>query len=161
MSGRAKAGLALAFALIACLGALAFVRLAPSDPVEWNVDLAAPGFDASHGQMFCITPDNRYGPLADGTLARLDAIALATPRTERLAGSVAEGRITWITRSALIGYPDYTTAQAMPGPGLCVFGRQRFGQGDWGVNAARIGGWMQEVLGLTEVPDMTGPLARP
>jgi hypothetical protein len=45
-------------------------------------------------------------------LARLDEIALATPRTTRLAGSPDEGRITWITRSALWGFPDYTTAQA-------------------------------------------------
>jgi uncharacterized protein (DUF1499 family) len=89
-------------------------------------------------------------------LARLDAIALAKPRTERLAGSPAEGRITWITRSALFGFPDYTTAQVVDGPGLCIAGRQRFGSQDLGVNAARIGGWVQELLGLTEPPAMTG-----
>ena len=145
-------GLAFAFGVIVFLGVLAFIRLAPSDPAIWHVDLAAPGFDPAVGQVFCITPDNRYGPLADGALARLDAIALATPRTERLAGSVDAGRITWVTRSALMGYPDYTTAQLMPGPGLCVFGRQRFGQRDLGVNAARIGRWIQELLGLQEPP---------
>ena len=154
-------GLAFAFGVIVFLGVLAFIRLAPSDPAIWHVDLAAPGFDPAVGQVFCITPDNRYGPLADGALARLDAIALATPRTERLAGSVDAGRITWVTRSALMGYPDYTTAQLMPGPGLCVFGRQRFGQRDLGVNAARIGRWIQELLGLQELPAMTGPVAQP
>ena len=154
-------GLAFAFGVIVFLGVLAFIRLAPSDPAIWHVDLAAPGFDRAAGQVFCITPDNRYGPLADGALARLDAIALATPRTERLAGSVDAGRITWVTRSALMGYPDYTTAELMPGPGLCVFGRQRFGQRDLGVNAARIGRWIQELLGLQELPAMTGPVAQP
>ncbi len=154
-------GMALAFGLIAFLGLVAFVRLAPSDPGLWHVDLAAPGFDPSRGAMFCITPDNRYGPLAEDALRRLDAIAMATPRTERLAGSVAEGRITWVTRSALMGYPDYTTAQMMPGPGLCLYGRQRFGRSDFGVNAARIGAWMQTLLGLSEVPAMNGPAARP
>jgi len=154
-------GLVLAFGLIAYLGFMAWVLLAPTVPGDWHIDLQASGFDPGRGQVFCIMPDNRYGPLADGALARLDAIALATPRTERLAGSVEEGRITWVTRTRLMGYPDYTTAQVMEGPGLCVFGRQRFGQGDWGVNAARIGGWMQELLGLPEVPPMTGPLARP
>jgi hypothetical protein len=149
-------GLALAFGLIAFLGVLAFVRLVPSDPADWHVDLAAPGFDPGHGAVFCITPENRYGPLAEGALAGLDAIALATPRTERLAGSVAEGRITWVTRSALMGYPDYTTAQVLPGPGLCVYGRQRFGLRDLGVNATRIGAWMQVLLGLEEPPGMTG-----
>lgn len=156
-------GLLLAFALIAFLAVLAFVRLAPSDPAVWHVDLAAPGFDPGGGQVFCVTPGSRYdagAPMAD-LLARLDVVALATPRTERLAGSVAEGRITWITRTALMGYPDYTTAQVMPGSGLCVFARQRFGRGDWGVNAARVGGWMQQVLGLSEPPKMTGMPAQP
>jgi Protein of unknown function (DUF1499) len=156
-------GLTLAFALIAFLGALAFVRLAPSDPAVWHLDLAAKGFDAGGGQVFCLQPGDRYTPSEpmDTVLARLDAVALATPRTERLAGSVKDGRITWVTRSKLMGYPDYTTAQVMTGPGLCVFGRQRFGSRDWGVNAARIGGWMQQVLGLTEPPDMTGLPAQP
>jgi uncharacterized protein (DUF1499 family) len=161
VKARARMGLAFAFGVIVFLGVLAFVRLAPADPAIWHVDLAAAGFDPARGQMFCITPDNRFGPLADGALARLDAIALATPRTERLAGSAEEGRITWVTRSRLMGYPDYTTAQVMPGPGLCVFGRQRFGREDFGVNGARIAGWMQELLGLPEPPSMTGPSAQP
>lgn len=151
-------GLAAAFAVVAFLGLIAFVRLAPSDPADWHVDLSTPGFDASAGQVFCLMPGGRYTPSdpMETVLARLDAVALATPRTERLAGSAAEGRITWVTRSALMGYPDYTTAQIMPGPGLCVYGRQRFGKGDWGVNASRIGTWMMEVLGLGEAPEMTG-----
>jgi len=155
--------LATAFAVVAGLGLLAFVRLAPSDPADWHVDLAAAGFDPGIGQVFCVTPGSRYDPgePMNVVLARLDAVALATPRTERLAGSVDDGRITWITRSALIGYPDYTTAQVMPGNGLCVFARQRFGRGDWGVNAARVEGWMQQVLGLTESPQMTGITAQP
>ncbi len=159
MKGRAKVGLVLAFAVIAFLGALAYVRLAPSDPADWHVDLAAPGFDPEKGQLFCATAENRYGPLPDAgeALARLDGIAMATPRTQRLAGSAGEGRITWITRTRLMGYPDYTTAQVMPDGGLCLFGRQRFGDGDFGVNAARIGAWAQELLGLNEVPPMTGP----
>jgi uncharacterized protein (DUF1499 family) len=144
--------------LAAVVAFAAYVRLAPSDPARWHVDLARGGLPA-HAQVFCIRPDNRYGPVAGdpaALLARLDSIALAAPRTERLAGSPGEGRITWLTRSALMGYPDYTTAQVMAGPGLCVAGRQRFGSNDWGVNARRIGGWMQELLGLTEAPETTG-----
>lgn len=151
-------GWALGLLLIAVAGGMAYIRLAPLDPGTWHVDLAAGGLPA-HAHVFCIRPDNRYGPMAGdpaALLARLDAIALATPRTVRLAGSAAEGRITWVTRSALVGYPDVTTAQVMEGPSLCVAGRQRFGSNDWGVNARRIGGWMQELLGLNEQPEMTG-----
>ena len=150
-------GWVLGLLLVAGGGGLAYIRLAPSNPGDWHVDLAA-GVPAK-AHVFCIRPDNRYGPIQGdpkSLLARLDAIAMATPRTVRLAGSPDEGRITWITRSGLMGYPDYTTAQVMEGPGLCVAGRQRFGSEDWGVNAARIGGWMQALLGLPEPPEMTG-----
>jgi uncharacterized protein (DUF1499 family) len=144
--------------LVAVAGVAAFVRFAPSDPADWHVDLGA-GRLPAHAKVFCIRPDNRYGPVGGDPLAllhRLDAIALAEPGTSRLAGSPDEGRITWITRSALVGFPDYTTAQLMDGPALCIAGRQRFGSFDWGVNARRIGGWMQVLLGLNEAPDMTG-----
>ena len=48
----------------------------------------------------------------EDVLARLDAIALQTPRTMRLDGSPEDGLITWVTRSAVFGFPDYTTAAA-------------------------------------------------
>jgi hypothetical protein len=148
---------ALWLVFLAVVAFAAYVRLAPSDPARWHVDLAAGGLPA-HAHVFCIRPGTRYdsGVEPQALLAQLDAIALATPRTTRLAGSAEAGRITWVTRSGLIGYPDYTTAQAMEGPGLCIAGRQRFGSNDWGVNAARIGGWVQELLGLEEAPGMTG-----
>jgi len=151
-------GWTLGLALAAVAGGVGYVRLAPSDPARWHLDLAAGSLPAN-AHVFCIRPDNRYGPIAGDPkdlLARLDAIALTSPRTERLAGSAAEGRITWVTRSAVIGFPDYTTAEVMAGPSLCIMGRQRFGSEDWGVNAARIGGWVQKLLGLEERPAMTG-----
>ncbi len=77
-------------------------------------------------------------------LARLDAVALATPRTRRLAGSVEEGRITWETRSALWGFPDYTTAEVRE-DGLYLQARLRFGREDMGVNAARLRDWQERL----------------
>jgi Protein of unknown function (DUF1499) len=154
-----RMSLTLGLAIIAVLGVLAFIRLAPSDRAVWHVDMAAAGFRApANGHVFCVRPDSGFGPVTDGAalLAKLDAVALATPRTTRLAGSAAEGRITWVTRSAVMGYPDYTTAQVMAGPSLCILGRQRFGSKDLGVNAARIGGWAQAALGLDAPPAMTG-----
>lgn len=152
-------GWIIGLVLVAVVGGLAWIRLAPSDPGRWHLDMSAPGFQPpGNAHVFCLRPDSRYSPAGDpqDLLARLDAIALASPRTERLAGSAEAGRITWVTRSALMGYPDYTTAQVLPGQGLCVLGRQRFGSEDMGVNARRIGGWMQELLGLNETPEMTG-----
>lgn len=125
----------------------AYVRLAPSDPARWHVSPSLYGWD--HGG-----PWDEVVPLTGGAslrlsvargdpavlLARLDAVALATPRTVRLAGSVEAGRITWVTRSALWGFPDYTTAEPRD-DGLYVYARLRFGREDMGVNAARLGLW--------------------
>ena len=134
----------LAFAaLVAVAG---YVRLAPSDPARWHV---APVADGPWGEVVATdgSASLRLGPdRGDPTalLARLDAIALATPRTTRLVGSPAEGRITWVTRSALWGFPDYTTAEARP-DGLYVLARLRFGRGDMGVNAARLQDWLSRL----------------
>jgi uncharacterized protein (DUF1499 family) len=133
--------------LVAVVAFALYVRLAPSDPERWHV---APVADGPVGEVVVAGLNRatlRLGPEAGASaevLARLDAVALATPRTTRLAGSVAEGRITWVTRSALWGFPDYTTAEARS-DGLFVEGRSRFGQSDLGVNAARLGDWLTKL----------------
>ena len=127
----------------------AWVRLAPADPARWNVDVAsdtptlcAGGIEtgAASARAACLRPEP-----PSALLARLDATALATRRTHRLAGSAEDGRITWETRSLLIGYPDYTTAQVTQtaeGTRLDILARSRFGVSDWGVNAARLSAWL-------------------
>ena len=137
--------------LIAVLlaGLAAYIRLAPSEPDQWNAALpvAGPLTDCTHittleggAKLSCAAPEN--------ILTKLDAIALATPRTRRLAGSPAESRITWITRSKLWGFPDYTTAQVTQtptGPRLDIHARLRFGRSDMGVNAARLRAWIAQL----------------
>jgi uncharacterized protein (DUF1499 family) len=136
-------------AVPATVAGMLWVRLAPVDPGRWHValtaDLAptcAKGIEAAaaSARAACTLP---LPPAA--ALARLDAIAMAFPRTRRLAGSAEEGRITWETRSRLMGYPDYTTAQAVEtvtGSRLDILARSRFGASDWGVNAARLSAWL-------------------
>jgi uncharacterized protein (DUF1499 family) len=149
--------LTVAFLVIAGLGLVAWVRLAPVDARDWHVDLptdtrilegnCAEGVHTltarAGGQAACSL---RQAP--DMVLARLDAIAMATPRTICLAGSPAEGRMTWQTRSALFGFPDYTTAQVhltKDMTRLDIIARQRFGVGDGGVNAARLRDWLSHL----------------
>ncbi len=144
--------------LIGIFVALAvYIRLAPSDPAVWNADITADGYvPQANWAAFCPETGSRDAIMTDD-LAPLDAVAMATPRTTRLAGSVAEGRITWVTRSKVMGFPDYTTAairQTDAGPQLCVVGRLRFGQSDLGVNAKRVGGWLMQAYGLNEAPAM-------
>lgn len=134
------------------VGAGAWVRLAPSDPAVWHVDPVTDA--AADGAVRAGLGDARVALVVPGApdevLSRLDAIALATPRTKRLSGSPAEGRITWVTRSALWGFPDYTTAAAQAEAGgtrLDLFGRLRFGGSDFGVNAARLTDWVGRLHG--------------
>ncbi len=131
--------------ILAALAAFAlYVRLAPSDPARWHVPPVAEG---PAGEVVALEGAASLRLQGDGPalLAQLDSIALATPRTTRLAGSVAEGRITWITRSAIWGFPDYTTAEVRP-DGLAVYARLRFGRSDLGVNAARLDAWRAALL---------------
>lgn len=157
-------GWILVAAALALVGLAVYVRLAPVNVDHWHVDMAAPDFEApGNSQVYSIRLEQIDGPLRNNPLAllqKLDAIVLATPRSRRLAGSAAEGRITWETRSAIMGFPDYTTAQIMPRGALYILGRQRFGRKDFGVNAARIGAWAQELLDLPAPPKMTGPIRR-
>ncbi|MBC7133893.1 MAG: DUF1499 domain-containing protein [Roseovarius sp.] len=118
--------LALAVALLAC------IRLAPSDPARWHrMPETITDRDLEGGAMRRVA----------GDLAALDAIARATPRTRVLAGSVGEGMITYVTRSRIMGFPDYTTVR-QAGDMLEIFARLRFGRSDLGVNAARVDGWL-------------------
>jgi uncharacterized protein (DUF1499 family) len=140
-------GLILGLGLLALLGLAAWVRLAPSDPAVWHVDpetvtergprnsyLLAPGGDAPPLEL----------PLPpDEVAARLEKIALTTPRTVRLAGQ--GDFVTYVTRSAAFGFPDYTSVRIRPtatGSQVLIFARSRFGDSDLGVNRARVDAWI-------------------
>jgi uncharacterized protein (DUF1499 family) len=126
--------------LFAVLALLAYIRLAPSDPAVWNIALnPRPAILAAPSPDAVVTLQNSaYMDLPVSSFAALKSVAASTPRTQILAQT--PDHITWITRSKLIGYPDYTTAQ-ITSSGLTVYARQRFGSGDWGVNAARLTAW--------------------
>ena len=127
--------LVLVLIVLGGLGILGYIRFAPSDPAEWHVDpQVTADQDLAAGVRRRIEGDAE-------TLAALDRIILATPRTELLAGSVEEGRITYVTRSQWMGYPDYTTLQLEDGV-IELWARARFGSSDFGVNKARVEDWL-------------------
>lgn len=110
---------------------LAYVRLAPSDPERWHVAVGEAGsadFAGGARRVMSAEPDR---------LAEADAWMRALPRTRVLAGSVEEGRITYVTRTKVIGFPDYTTLDATHGD-LRAYARLRFGASDLGVNRDRL-----------------------
>lgn len=129
-------GLVILVAVLAIV--MGYIRLVPSDPADWHrmPDIAGDA-DLRNGAMRVV----EAGPAG---LARLADVALATPRTVVLAGSVGEGTITFVTRSRIWGFPDYTTA-AQQGDVLKIYARQRFGMSDLGVNRARVDGWIADL----------------
>lgn len=144
-----------ALIVIAVVALSAYVRLAPQDVAVWHVPVATadPATPGPCADKITIVPKGaRATCLVPGTpaevLAKLEATALTSARTIRIAGTPEEGRITWEARSFLMGYPDYVTAEATQTPDgtrLDIFSRQRFGQGDMGVNAARLKDWLSQL----------------
>ena len=121
--------------VVAIVGLLVFIRMAPSDPDRWH---AMPDNvsdrDLDSGAMRTL----------EGDLAALDRVIRDTPRTQVLAGSVSDGMITYVNRSRVFGFPDYTTVRQEDDM-LEVYGRLRFGKSDLGVNAARLDGWLRQL----------------
>jgi uncharacterized protein (DUF1499 family) len=72
---------------------------------------------------------------------------LPLPRPARLAGQ--GDFVTYLTRSAAFGFPDYTSIRIRPtatGSQVLVFARSRFGDSDLGVNRARVQDWIARLI---------------
>lgn len=91
---------------------------------------------------------------SEGDIFALHDVIMAEPRTKLLAGGPDTGLVTYVTRTAFWGFPDYTTVQTTQ-TGLNVYGRLRFGRSDFGVNAARVDRWIN-ALPANSVKAVTG-----
>ncbi len=144
------------------VAALAWVRLAPDHPADWHVDplTAAP---VSVSNAWRVAPEATAGadaaapvfPVPAAELAAaLDAVAMAEPATERLAGGPGALFTTYIQRSRWIGFPDYISVRAIPLDAgrstLAVLSRARYGKSDMGVNRARVERWLAALAPLKE-----------
>ncbi len=147
------AGILIATILAAGVGLALWVRISGTDPAVWHVD---PDSVTARGarNSFLVrdaggdVPALRLSAPPAEVAARIDAIALATPRTVRLAG--AEGWVSYVSRSAVWGFPDVTSLRVAPDGGgsvVTVFARSRFGDSDFGVNRARVEGWLAQLSG--------------
>ncbi len=141
----------LVLALVLLAAAQAWVRLSPNDPARWQVDPVAAGQPGlPNGYLLRPTGGDAAAPvypLSPADLARrIDAVARAWPRTRLLAGDPATGEMTYVTRSLLWGFPDFTSVKVLPAPGgatFAAFARARFGRSDLGVNRARLEAWLK------------------
>ena len=150
---------ALGLAALAVVGFAVWVRVAPLPADRYHVDplqAEVPATPNVHRILpeatseAAVTPSPVWAMAPGDLLAAVDAVAMATPGVTRLAGSVAEGRISYVARSRLWGFPDLVTVSAValepagevPQSALAAISRSRFGQSDLGVNRARLEGWL-------------------
>jgi len=137
------------FLILAAGIAAAYVRLAPSDADVWHADPMAAADPGAGGVLLLPGPDARTYAMTPAVLmTAFDAVAMAEPRTSRLAGQGADGHVTYVVRSRLLGFPDYVSVRAVAADGgaqLAVLSRLRFGSGDMGVNRARLDRWLAEL----------------
>ncbi len=125
-------GLGLLLLLLVIAGGMAWIRLAADDVARWHQLPTDVSDRDMEGGVMRVVP---------GDLADLDRIIRAEPRTHVLAGSVEGGMVTYVTRSKVFGFPDYTTV-AQRGGDLAVHARLRYGRSDMGVNKARVERWL-------------------
>lgn len=146
----------LALVVVGVVFSLTYFRFAPHDVDAAHVG-SQPQEPGDHPLQGGFGAAREITTTPEDILKALDLVAMGTPRTQVLAGSVEEGMITYVTRSAVFGFPDYTTAEittsiAGVGPLLQITGRQRFGIEDLGVNQARIEDWLAQLGPLIVAP---------
>lgn len=143
----------LILALLGLAGLMLYVRFTPSDPAGWHVDpraIAKPD-TPNHWLIRPVGGDARPPNyrLEAPELARLvDRVVLEQPRTSRVAGSVESGHMTYLTRTPLMGYPDYVSIRVHAtemGSSFAAFSRSRFGQSDLGTNRKRMEAWLAAI----------------
>ncbi|KIN72818.1 DUF1499 domain-containing protein [Sulfitobacter guttiformis] len=122
--------------VLAVVAGMAFIRLAPSDVSRWHRPIGEAENTDGEGWS------GRVVQSSPGLLSDLHQGMLALPRTELLSGGVGEGRLTYITRSKLMGFPDYTTIE-QDGDQIKLYARLRFGKSDMGVNGKRLDGLIE------------------
>ncbi len=132
------------------VAASAFVRFASITPSDWHVDPeevtppTSPNFALLAGTE-AISVDAPALALA----GRLQTIAEADG-AQVIAGSLAEGFVTYVIRTRLMGYPDFVTLKLVPEgetTRMHIFSRARYGESDLGVNTARVQRWLTAARG--------------
>lgn len=112
------------------------------DPTRWHVDPFS-GADPGLGGVLRMIET----PLSpEAALTALDGIAQTEIRTKFLAGTVAQNRLSYVTRSSFWGFPDVTTFAVRPHPNgaeIAILARLRFGKKDFDVNAKRVDAWIK------------------
>lgn len=141
----------LSLAVLGALALQAWVRLSPVDAARWHVPLEMPeegpgDWPAQNGHRAVFAAPVGVPEAWD----LIEALLSDVPRTGVLAGSAEDGRLTFVTRTAFWGFPDFTTVEVVPADGgslVRVHARQGIGSYDWGVNRLRVERLRERIAG--------------
>ena len=148
--------IALIIGVIAAVGTAIGMRSVADDPAMWHADPALTDRTGKPND-YLVAPSglSKAEPDRETTVHQLSPEellflfdAVARPSSAVLAGSVRDGHITYVQRTALMGFPDYISVKAVEvggGSALIIWSRSRFGYSDMGVNRKRIDGWLVQI----------------
>ena len=139
---------------------VALVRLRPLQQATYHVEDIQPlvSKDVS-GQFSVGLGGDIPAPILNAPIhvaaARIQAIILRTPNTKLFSGNLTpesasdvRRSATYVTRSALWGFPDVTSVQldqTAEGVSVSIHGRLVYGKADFGVNQTRIRAWLEQL----------------
>jgi hypothetical protein len=133
-------GWIIGFVVLAAVALMLYARLGSIDAADWHT---AP--DVSETETLAggfKTQVSVVGQAPDIQI-QFNQIALATPRTEILAQETE--LVTYVTRSAAFGFPDFSTAsftQIGDETVIKIYARLKMGKADMGVNKKRVENWL-------------------
>jgi phosphatidylglycerophosphate synthase/uncharacterized protein (DUF1499 family) len=173
-SMRKVIGWILGLLVAATLAFVLYVRFAPHPAADWHADpltLADPetpnwyrmvpaGTAIAPGAER-VTAAPAYAVPPEALAQAFHKHALAQPDTVLLAGSPAEGWMSYVQRTPMMRYPDTVSVRIVDlGDGRSSFAlisRSRFGQSDLGVNERRVRDWVRTLpLPLASEPVAEG-----
>ncbi len=122
-----------------CLALYARLKPLPNARFSSVSGPVAPGKHVLDGGVKYVLP---LGDLPPNAMAQLSQIIKRTPRT--VPHDALKGQ-AFVTRSKLFGFPDITWMWEQDGH-LHLFAHLVIGKSDLGVNAARVDGWLKQLL---------------
>jgi len=144
--------------LLALIAGIA-IRRASDDPAVWHVDplTSTSTGNPNWNRLVPADADVDRDPQRDGeapTFAQsaaevataFDTFVKSESNVQVLAGSAADGFVTYIQRSTLFGFPDYVSVKFIDlpdgGSTIAIFSRARYGKSDLDVNQKRVARWV-------------------
>lgn len=132
----------------------AYVRLKPIEPETQHVDPLGAARPDHSGFVIVRAGGDIDSPsfemTAEDLAAKLEAIILDTPRTTHIAGDLTEDFATYVTRSALWGFPDVANVRVIAldenTAEVAIYAHLIYGKADLGANRARVESWLDQLF---------------